>query len=439
LSPGGISLKRNRVQGPEEEIEEEAQVMEFSWPEEAEVATNNKESEIKGEDLPFHENLAYGSELFESFFSSSELDYLIDLPVSQGSNTGESFCPSALMSEEGLLGLEQAPFLVKNEPSSPPSEGGRASPSSPGESSGPSSPETAHLLLMETINPSAVLGQQFGARDVKMAPQGTKRSRFVNEEEEDAMPPTPTNATPDEERQFKRQRRLIKNRESAQKSRMRKKMYIEDLEAKVRTLTAQQDKLCHENAALKEEISYLTRFINKTPGLAEEVAKGRPPKGAVAPMHNVKAAGVCLLVVLFSFGLMFNNVQQFGDKGPALPFETGMKDSGPAALPFGSEKRNLGHMLKSLKDAPNLQNEDEDMDNNLTQIYPKRRLPPLDTGGLDAVIQRNKVARPSCTEVLDKGSLCVPQISSEDFLSVEDHLHQGPRNDTGAEDISDTC
>jgi len=357
--------KRNRVQGPEEEIEEEAQVMEFSWPEEAEVATNNKESEIKGEDLPFHENLAYGSELFESFFSSSELDYLIDLPVSQGSNTGESFCPSALMSEEGLLGLEQAPFLVKNEPSSPPSEGGRASPSSPGESSGPSSPETAHLLLMETINPSAVLGQQFGARDVKMAPQGTKRSRFVNEEEEDAMPPTPTNATPDEERQFKRQRRcvefnpyserekeqteihdssslsrrLIKNRESAQKSRMRKKMYIEDLEAKVRTLTAQQDKLCHENAALKEEISYLTRFINKTPGLAEEVAKGRPPKGAVAPMHNVKAAGVCLLVVLFSFGLMFNNVQQFGDKGPALPFETGMKDSGPAALPFGSEKR----------------------------------------------------------------------------------------------------
>jgi len=48
---------------------------------------------------------------------------------------------------------------------------------------------------------------------------------------------------PEEDRQMKRQRRLIKNRESAQLSRLRKKMYIDDLEKKVNALTQDNETL----------------------------------------------------------------------------------------------------------------------------------------------------------------------------------------------------
>lgn len=363
----------------------------------------------KSQDLTTYENL-YGSELnmFESFFPN-ELDYyLTDL---------------ADLSSDNML-------FVKNEPSSPQSfTESTTSPSSPGESSGPSSPETK---------------------------QGAKRARFSSDDDEVPAAPMPTNAVPDEERQVKRQRRLIKNRESAQKSRMRKKMYIEDLETKVKSLATHNDILLQENNALKEEITYLTKFINKTPGLAEEIAHSRP-KGTVPPIRNVKAAGVCLLIVLFSFGLFFNNVQQFGDNGPALPFEGGAREPIPEVLPFGGERR-YGRMLKSFKDAvPSLVSEAEEV-GDLTPIYPKRRLPLVDMDGpLESVIQRNKkvgtslssykkikleedsmdVVDASCTEELAKGFV-VPQLPSTDGLlpgaaQLHEFRHQGPRNDTGAE------
>lgn len=134
----------------------------------------------------------------------------------------------------------------------------------------------------------------------------------------------------EEERQLKRQRRLIKNRESAQLSRLRKKMYIEDLERKLTSLTAQNETLTKQVAAvqadkkkLAEEVAYLQSIIKQSPQLSSAVANGRkssPPKG-------VKTAGLCLLIVLFSFGLFFNvspnrsstNNQASNSLSPSVP------------------------------------------------------------------------------------------------------------------------
>jgi hypothetical protein len=439
--------------------------MQFSWAESSSALDVDGGSDVKGGDFTTYENL-YGNELqlFESFFNGNlnELDYLTDLSLPAGSESQS--LESELPSPEPL----DLAFQVKNEPSSPESfatESG--TPSSPGESSGPSSPETlfqhhASMSPEATINPiSLTMPSVYAIHDplVEIKKQGAKRGRFGSEDEEMVSSSLPSPGVPEQERHVKRQRRLIKNRESAQKSRLRKKMYIEDLETKVKSLATHNDMLLQENNALKEEISYLTKFINKTPGLAEEIAQSRP-KGT-APIRNVKAAGVCLLIVLFSFGLFFNNVQQFGDNGPALPFEGGAREPIPEVLPFGGERR-YGRMLKSFKDAvPSLVTEAEEDGGDLTPIYPKRRLPPVDVGSLESVIQRNKkvgtglspykkikleedamdVVDPSCMEELEKGFISVPQLPAcEDDLLPDSYelTNTGPRNDTGAETTGHT-
>jgi len=340
--------------------------MQFGW-DSADAIEDSKAAVTSPIEPATYEHL-YGNELqfFESLFNGSfneSFDYLTSnelsseaISTSYDSSSGDEFNP-----------------YVKNEPTSP-NDCFSASPSSPGESSGPSSPET--YSSVETINPASLLSlptqkpqQAPLIQDIK---KGNKRARIPA-----SIGAAPINAPPEEERQVKRQRRLIKNRESAQKSRLRKKMNIEELEAKVNAANAISEQLMTENKALKDEINLLTRFINKTPGLAEEVARNRP-KSAVTPIRNVKAAGVCLLVVLFSFGLFVNNVQQMGSKGPALPFEAGTREPIPEVVPFGGERR-YSRMLKSFRDAesPMVSGMNEGF-NDLTEIYPKRRLPPLD-------------------------------------------------------------
>lgn len=101
----------------------------------------------------------------------------------------------------------------------------------------------------------------------------------------------------------------MKNRESAQLSRQRRKVYVEELEKKVAQLQRTTDEalkknatLSKENVALREEVTRLTMQL--------KAAQGRP----ISSSKSAKAAGVCLLVVLFSFGIIFNSTQR-------LPFE----------------------------------------------------------------------------------------------------------------------
>jgi hypothetical protein len=76
--------------------------------------------------------------------------------------------------------------------------------------------------------------------------------------------------TQSEKNELKRQRRLIKNRESAQASRQRKKSHIDDLERRVKDLASEnivlKDKVSSldtENINLKNEIAHLQAIVNK--------------------------------------------------------------------------------------------------------------------------------------------------------------------------------
>lgn len=76
--------------------------------------------------------------------------------------------------------------------------------------------------------------------------------------------------TPEEERNMKRQRRLVKNREAAQLFRQRQKAYIQDLEKKVADLSstnnefrARVELLNSENKLIKEQLLYLRNFITQ--------------------------------------------------------------------------------------------------------------------------------------------------------------------------------
>lgn len=76
--------------------------------------------------------------------------------------------------------------------------------------------------------------------------------------------------SPEEERNMKRQRRLVKNREAAQLFRQRQKAYIQDLEKKVGDLTATNNEfrarvelLNSENKLIKEQLLYLRNFVTQ--------------------------------------------------------------------------------------------------------------------------------------------------------------------------------
>jgi len=118
---------------------------------------------------------------------------------------------------------------------------------------------------------------------------------------------------------------------------------VEDLEQKVRTLNEENHRLGIENRDLKEDVGYLASIIRKTPNISNDVLKGvaRKPAHSTA---SAKAAGVCLLLVLFSFGLFFNSKN--GSRSLALPYEVEPSE----AIPSRSQSsKDTSRLLKSMQ------------------------------------------------------------------------------------------
>ncbi|KAG2379532.1 hypothetical protein C9374_006649 [Naegleria lovaniensis] len=76
--------------------------------------------------------------------------------------------------------------------------------------------------------------------------------------------------TPEEEKEMKRQRRLIKNRESAQASRERKKVYIQGLEKKVDGLAQENSDLQNHCSVLEQENEILRQRLKMLGEVVEE-------------------------------------------------------------------------------------------------------------------------------------------------------------------------
>lgn len=111
--------------------------------------------------------------------------------------------------------------------------------------------------------------------------------------------------TPEEEKQLKKQRRLIKNRESAQLSRQKKKQYVEDLEKTVQSLRSENNALNEQvgnltlrNQQLEEQVTYLKSCFDNKQLLSSN--------DNLFNKKSAATAGLCMFVVLFSFGLLFS-------------------------------------------------------------------------------------------------------------------------------------
>jgi len=114
---------------------------------------------------------------------------------------------------------------------------------------------------------------------------------------------------------IKRQRRLIKNRESAQASRQRKKSRVDELERKVNDLANENSvlkenvsALSTENAQLKSEVGFLQAVVNKS-GITNmfSLSPTNYTSNFGGKQQNGIPPGLVLMVVLFSFGLFFGS------------------------------------------------------------------------------------------------------------------------------------
>jgi len=138
------------------------------------------------------------------------------------------------------------------------------------------------------------------AEGIKQVPDenskgGSKKRKFIqNQVKGEPMQGVPTPdgqpLTPEEERNMKRQRRLVKNREAAQLFRQRQKAYIQDLEKKVADLSATNNDfrarvelLNSENKLIKEQLLYLRNFITQAVSFSFPKSPGSEDAGSASP------------------------------------------------------------------------------------------------------------------------------------------------------------
>jgi bZIP Maf transcription factor len=148
------------------------------------------------------------------------------------------------------------------------------------------------------------------------------------------------NLTVAEEKDLKRQRRLVKNREYASQSRSRKKQFVDDLEKQLEVARAEAAEYKKQNQVLTEENKLLKRQLGS---IAETIKKSQLNAGGSAAKSNLssssgsvgvfdkfvkigagrnsatsKGVSACLLAIffmVFTFATFWDNDAQFSKNG----------------------------------------------------------------------------------------------------------------------------
>jgi hypothetical protein len=133
---------------------------------------------------------------------------------------------------------------------------------------------------MKRVMSDSFGGSSTHARGMEEAPKPTRtKKKKKSSENLDSIPLDDASESVDDDmgengdgsnRDAKRQMRLVKNRQAAQQFRKRQKQYIQDLEKRCSSLTAQNasyaaklELLITENRLVKEQLEYLRSFVNQ--------------------------------------------------------------------------------------------------------------------------------------------------------------------------------
>ena len=203
-------------------------------------------------------------------------------------------------------------------------------------SAGPSPFQTQTELRQKLMTPKIEdIGMQ---DDGNVSSSGQKRKRKSSSTRSN-LPESLDGLPEDEKERIKKQRRMHRNRESAHLSRQRKKMYIDQLEQKVRELELENQRLRTQNDVVQKELVYWKDRCGELYRKAIGLDEARIPGGS-----NARVASVFACVILLSFGILFT----IGDSGMSGgPLMIGSTAS--LALPSGLEVQpHTGRNLQSL-------------------------------------------------------------------------------------------
>ncbi|XP_068517617.1 cyclic AMP-responsive element-binding protein 3-like protein 3 isoform X1 [Anas acuta] len=147
--------------------------------------------------------------------------------------------------------------------------------------------------------------------------------------------PTQLPLTKYEERVLKKIRRKIRNKQSAQESRKKKKEYIDGLESRMSACTAQNQELQRKVLHLEKQNSSLLEQLKKLQALV------------VQSSNKAAQTGTCIAVLLLSFALIvFPSISPFapskaeadGDFGPVRVFSRSLHNAAASRVAYAQPR-----------------------------------------------------------------------------------------------------